>query len=322
MSAFTESRERDLTTAISAVCASTDVSGAAAGLAQALSRVDGGLTFLAVLSRGGWYRPGGVVDDHGLRVAPDVVSWAEAALGAAGDDLQALWEAHRAAGLHATRFVGSTHYLVATYGAGAADYMQVEVEELHESISHRLFDSSEPTTLEALCDRPAVPGAPAKPLGQPFYALRRVTDVAAFLAAMATEKPDKAPVQRFVDAWQASSAGAVSQFSNHWVLALRTYRGAYGQVLRQASPVAALNGEPHRFSGGFGARGLALNDALQQFDRVAGYPMAWFFHMLTTKQVPHAVAQTVIEDVQTGFGYLPERDVAVLKSWLYRPFSF
>ena len=58
MTAFTESRERDLTTAISAVCASTDVSGAAAGLAHALSRGDGGLTFRAVLSRGGWYRPG------------------------------------------------------------------------------------------------------------------------------------------------------------------------------------------------------------------------------------------------------------------------
>lgn len=35
-----------------------------------------------------------------------------------------------------------------------------------------------------------------------------------------------------------------------------------------------------------------------------------------------AVAQAVIEDVQSGFCYLPERDVKVLKDWMHRPYGF
>ena len=312
---------RDLSTAIASICASFDVSAGAAGLARELSRIDDALVFRAVLSRGGWHRPGGVVDAMGGRVAPDVVAWAEHALDAYGDDLHALCDAYRGTGLCATRFVGCTHYLVAQYGAGPTDFIQVEVEELREQVSHRLFDVV-PLTLDDLCDGPARKAEPGVALGQPFLALRRATDVAAFLASMLALKPEKENVHRFVDAWQASSAGALTQFSRHWVLALREYRGAYGQTVRQASPVAALNGHPPRFNGAYGACGLSLNDALQQFDRAAGYPMAWFFHMATTKQVPHAVAHAVIDDVQAGFGYLPERDVNVLKTWLYRPFSF
>jgi len=44
--------------------------------------------------------------------------------------------------------------------------------------------------------------------------------------------------------------------------------------------------------------------------------------MLTTKTVPQAVAHAVIEDVQGGFSYLPERDVKVIKDWMHRPYAF
>jgi hypothetical protein len=44
--------------------------------------------------------------------------------------------------------------------------------------------------------------------------------------------------------------------------------------------------------------------------------------MITTKSVPHAVATVVIEDVQGGFSYLPDRDVQVVRDWLHRPYSF
>jgi hypothetical protein len=79
---------------------------------------------------------------------------------------------------------------------------------------------------------------------------------------------------------------------------------------------------PPRFDSDFGARGLALFDALQRFDRQIGYPMAWFFHTLTTKTVPHAVAVAVVEDMNSGFSYLPERDIAAVKDWLHRPYGF
>jgi len=44
--------------------------------------------------------------------------------------------------------------------------------------------------------------------------------------------------------------------------------------------------------------------------------------MLTTKAVPHAVAAAVVEDMLSGFGYLPDRDIQVIKNWLYRSYGF
>jgi hypothetical protein len=44
-------------------------------------------------------------------------------------------------------------------------------------------------------------------------------------------------------------------------------------------------------------QGLALHQAMARYDKAVGYPMAWFFHMLTTRSAPHALANAVIDDV-------------------------
>ena len=275
----------DFNRAVAEMCVRVPVSAGPAGLARELARIAPALSFRAVLVRGGWYRLGGIVDAAGDHVADDLEQWANAQFAAHGEDLPALAEAHAGSGLMATRLTGKTHYLVAATGPQAADFLQVEIEELQEVVCRPLFGDEAPASLEDLIDPP--PGALAKamavPLGEPFFAWRRSTDVADFLGRLGAQKPEPQPVQRFFDAWQASSAGLATQISNHWVLAVREHLDRY---------------------------------------REAGYPMAWFFHMLTTKTVPHAVANAVIEDVQAGFGYLPERDVKVLKDWLHRPYGF
>jgi len=35
-----------------------------------------------------------------------------------------------------------------------------------------------------------------------------------------------------------------------------------------------------------------------------------------------AQAHAIVDDVQGGFSYLPERDVKVLKDWMHRPCGF
>jgi len=309
---------------IAELCVRVPVSAGAAGLAAELARVLPELFFREVLARGGWYRLGGVVDDSGTHLADDLAQWAESELAAAGDDLHVLAETYAERGYRATRLNGRTHYLVASTGNLAADFLQIEIEELQEVVGHTLFAGEVPTTLEELVDPPRSDAdkAGAVPLGAPFFVLRRVTDVSAFLKRMAAQKPEPQIVHRFFDAWQTCSAGNSTQFSNHWVLAVREYLDRYRQPILQATPVAALNGLPPKFSSTFGARGLALYEALQRFDRQAGYPMAWFFHMVTTKSVPHAVANAVIDDVQAGFSYLPKRDVDVVRNWLHRPYAF
>ena len=317
-------RQTDFDRAVAEMCVRVPVSAGAAGLAKELVKLSPQLFFRDVLTRGGWYRLGGVIDADGDYIADDLGVWAEAELAKCGDDFNAFAEACEGRGLRATRLNGKTHYLVASTGSLAEDFLQVEIEELQEVISHELFAGETPGNVEELADpsRAGKAGDGFIPLGAPFYTLRRVTDVAAFLRRMSEQKPEVQNVQRFFDAWQASSAGASTLFSNHWVLGVREYIDRYHQPILQATPVAAVNGLAPKFAGAFGARGMVLYEALQQFDRRLGYPMAWFFHMLTTKRVPHAVANAVVDDVQAGFSYLPERDVKVIKDWLHRQFAF
>jgi len=308
--------------AVAEMCVCVPVSSGASGLAKELARIMPHLGFRDVLTRGGWYRLGGVVNEAGNHLADDLALWVEAEFSARGDDFHALLDAYAGKKLTATRLVGKTHYLVAPNGPNASDFLQIEIEELQEVVSHHLFSDDEPGSVEELIDPPRNQLLPAVPLGVPFYALRRITDVAEFLKRIAAQKPEPQIVHRFFDAWQSCSAGNATHFSNHWVVAVREHLDRYRQPILQATPVAALNGLPPKFESVYGAKGLALYEALQRFDRQAGYPMAWFFHMLTTKTVPHAVASAVIDDVQSGFSYLPERDVKVIKDWLHRPYAF
>jgi hypothetical protein len=315
----------ELTHALAEACVQVQVPVAQgpAGLARELARIAPRYAFREVLARGGWYRLGGVVDAAGRHVADDIERWAGEELAAHDDDLAALAADCAARALSATRLTGKTHYWVARGGDRAADFVQLEIEELQEVVCHALCaDKEVPASIEDLVDpRDACPGNQAA-LGVPFYTLRRVTDIADFLAGMRAQKPEPQPIHRFLEAWENSSAGHATAFSNHWVLAVREHLDRFRQPVRAATPVAALNGAPPRFESGYGARGLQLAEALQRFDRQVGYPLAWFFHMLTTKSVPHAVATAVVEDYQGGFRYLPERDAQVVRDWLHRPYGF
>jgi hypothetical protein len=320
--AESSTRSHDLAQAFAEMCVRVPVSAGAVGLAKAATRLSPQLFFRAVLSRGGWYRLGGVIDKAGRRISDDLARWVEGELAARNDDLQALVEDYAKSGLRATRLLGKTHYLVASTGSRGSDFLQVEIEELQEVAGHKLFAGAAPNSVEELMDPPRDQKASASALGAPFFALRRVTDIADFLARMAAQKPEAHTVHRFSSAWQTSSAGLATPLSNHWVLALREYLDRYRQPILQATPVAAGHNVSPDFDGAQGARGLALYEALQRFDRQADYPMAWFFHMLTTKRVPYTVASAVVDDVQAGFSYLPERDVKVIKDWLHRPYAF
>ncbi len=316
----------DLSRRIAELCLRLPASAGPGVLAKELGALAPDLAFREVLARGGWYRLGGVVDGNGHHIADDLEHWAETELAARDDDMAALCDDFAGRELRATRLNGRTRYLVAATGNGATDFVQIEIEELQEVACHPLFDADAlPSGIEDLVDPrhgdSACPGH-VQPLGAAFLTLRRLTPVTAFLDRMRAQKPDPQPVHRFVDAWEQSSAGSATQFSNHWVLAVREHLDRYKQTILNATPVAALNGAAPKFAAGFGSQGLALHDALARYDKAVGYPMAWFFHMLTLRSVPHALANAVIDDVQSGFRYLPDRDAEIVKDWLYRPYGF
>jgi hypothetical protein len=112
------------------------------------------LTFRQVLSRGGWYRLGGVVDAN-QRPSSDI--WRpgpSSELAAHDDDMAALCDDYADRGLRATRLTGRTHYFVAATGAGATDFVQIEIEELQEVVCHPLFaaETGLPSGIEELID--------------------------------------------------------------------------------------------------------------------------------------------------------------------------
>ena len=83
----------ELCAAIARLCTQLPTSIGSAGLAGELSRQTP-LAFRNVLTRGGWYRPSGVVDGDGRRVAADLVAWGEAELARYDGDVHAWSEAN------------------------------------------------------------------------------------------------------------------------------------------------------------------------------------------------------------------------------------
>lgn len=310
---------KTLAPAIVETCAKVAVSSGPGALVKALSVALPEWKFRHAMSRGGWYRLGGILDGNGQRVSDSLESWVENALDERDGDFHQLIDDFADQTLYATRLVGQTHYLVASVGEESDGFLQLEIEDLQEMRVHQLF-ANEPGSLEELVDPRGGADKP-QPVGLPFYTFRRIQHIGAFLKRMLAQKPEPAAIHRMLDDWTKSSAANTSAYSNHWVIATREHLDRYHQPVFRAQPIATLAGEPPEFGAASDASGLKLHDALTHFDRETGYPMAWYFHMLTTKAVPHWVAQTVVEDSLAGFAYLPQRDVDVVRGWLHRPYS-
>lgn len=312
---------KSLAPAIVESCSTVAVIGGPPALVRELEKAMPDWPFHHVLCRGGWYRLGGVIRGDGSRVSDNLEIWAEDELAKCGGDLGTLAEDLAGESLYATRFVGQTHYLVSPAGDSADDFLQLEIEVLQEMRSHRLFDGEEtPSSIDELAD-PRDGSGQLQPLGLPFYTFRRLIHVGAFLKRMLAQKPEPQAIHRMVADWGASSANHASAFSNHWVIATREHLDRYQQPISHAQPIATFNGTPPEFTAARGTSGLKLHEALGAFDKAVGYPMAWYFHLLASKAVPHWVAQAVVEDAIAGFAYLPQRDVDVVRAWLHRPYS-
>ncbi len=304
-------------------CAHVSAAQGVGGLVKALDSAVPEWKFHHALSRGGWYRLGGVVFADGERVADDLEAWAEERLDACDGDTAALadelLDQYGDKPLYATRLVGKTHYFVAPAGEGPDDFLQLEIEELQEMRAHRLF-SNEPHTLDELVDPPDG-GAELNPVGLPCYRFRRLQHMGAFFERMRHGAAEPTPIERMVDDWANSSADGASCFSNHWVVSTREHMDRFAQPIFHARPIAALMGEPPEFEADPGTQGVALSTALTRFDRAVGYPMAWYFHLLATHAVPYWVAQAVVEDNLGEFAYLPQKDVETVRRWLHKPYS-
>jgi len=267
------------------------------------------------MTRGGWHRLGGVVSLDGERIADHIADWAQTVCGGDIDELMAYVSDLRC---FATRLNGQTHYLVVPTGPTARDYIQIEVEEVQEVLDRVISDPAWfPDSIAEFVDPLDFPRLEPEPVGPARMIFRRLVPVNELM-----DSSDSGPrLRRFLDDWDRSSAGETSAFCEHWVLSIREYRDQDGDDHRSAKPVPIPRVEIPSLADAEVARGVKLANQIHGFDRVLGYPFAWYFHMLTNPKVSHRLAEAVHADLIGAYDYLPVRDLKVLRDWYNQPYG-
>jgi hypothetical protein len=303
---------------VSGTCSFTRVSEDHAQLLENLSHALPDLVFKVALTRGGWHRIGGLMDKEGNRISNHVIEWIEQN---SNSDITNLYAAYAEAGYIVTHVHGKTHYLVASTGDAPQDFIQLEIEELQELSDHLLFAEGEiPDDVDDLIEPGKVTLVEQAPVGEPRYGFRRMTSIANYLQRMSDDNRAGA-FRRFIEDWSRSSAGEHSTFSDHWVLGLREYTDAYGEPVMLAQPVSTHTADIPRLEKEDVRHGPMLANMIHGFDRHMGYPMAWYFYMLTHSNVPYQLAEAIHHDQMGAYDYLPAKDLKVLIDWYHKPYS-
>lgn len=305
------------TEALDRACAETLPATDARPLLDQVARVVPDLDFRLALTRDGWYRVGGVVGADGERIADNLRDWVESECGGDVLDLAATYQDE---GLLATRILGKTHFLIAPTGEAPLDFVQIEVEEVREVTDRPLIDPDNlPDDIEDVLDPMDPEKVEPEAVAGPRYQLRRALHFAACASDADKGCGDDPRFHRFLEDWSRSSAGPGERFSDHWILTLLPYTDRFGEERHWVKPRSVDTVPP--IDKATVERGSALARLIHDFDREVGYPMAWFFLMVTNHRVPHEIAQTIHEDLMGAYAYLPAKDLKILKAWIKDPYT-
>ncbi len=286
-------------------------------LLEAASAIRPECQFSYALSRGGWFRQGGVIAADGTRVADNLESWAKGN----APDMGEFLDQYAEQGLLVTRHVGRTHYFVGAYGKAPTDFLQLEVEELQEVLYRRLIDTDNlPDDLQEMLEPVKPVLIEAQPVGAPCYRFRRLIDMRHMIARLFNDGRNSG-LQRLMYDWSHSSAAIRGHFSDHWVVALREHQDRYRNPVITASLVSRHARELKSFHWNPSLDGADMSLQLQAFDRAAGYPAAWYFHLVAGTITPSKIADVVVRDLNHKFNYLPDTEDALIRSWLATPYS-
>jgi len=281
-----------------------------------------GCVFQYALNRGGWYRPGGVIAADGKRVTDVLDTWAKAELADCTDDMGELVERHLNSGLLVTRHTGCTHYFVAAYGPAPADFLQLEVEELQEVLDRKLIDvANPPDDIQELIEPITPAELDAQPVAAPRYRFRRLIDMRQIVQRASAANGRSSPLARILSEWSHSAAATRGHFCDHWIAGLREHQDRYRNPVLSVSLIARRARELKPFHWNVELSGVEMATQLQAFDRAAGYPAAWYFHLIAGTITPPKIAYAIAQDLDAGFSYLPETEVALLRNWVDAPYS-
>ncbi|MBF0394797.1 MAG: hypothetical protein HQL38_19140 [Alphaproteobacteria bacterium] len=269
-----------------------------------------------------WFGQGGLIDGEGTRVTDDLDGWA---LEESGGDPIELFSRHNRSPYYVTRVVGRTLYTIVPTGPAPLDFVQIEIDMAAEAVERALFDGSElPETLDELIGPQAGPGCSGFPLARPAYTLRRVTDFAQRLGDLTDEHKGDPRFRRFLSEWSESSAGQSMRLCDHWVLSVVPYTSPEGEHLVEARPLPTrsvklpdLQCERHKPD-------YHPSRLVQEVDRAAGYPMAWYFIQVARHYATFRCMNAVLEDLLGNYAEIPlaAADLRLVEDWVDDPYNF
>lgn len=307
---------------LSRICAATEPAPTPDLLIKNINAAAGARDFSLTFTDRGWYRLGGIVDAEGRRIADSVEDWVTAE---GGDDIIGLAARHADSGHIATAISGKTLYLSAPTGPRALDFLQIEVEELHEVTDHELFDAERvPDTIEDIIDPVDARAVPRKEVAPPRYHVKQLLDFSSLGEELTSEFAGDPAFRRFLRDWEQSSAGDRKPFHKCWaveVLPVLADVGEHKNKVRLLSPHADA---VHTFDMSGRGAGGSIFKMLASLDREAGYPMAWYFLMLTKKFMSRAMLTAIREEItwsRRDMSFLEPRDRRILDSWIDAPYT-
>ena len=278
-------------------------------------------TFRSVLSIGGWYRAGGVLTAEGNHLSNALESWVNTELAICGEDYELFLEHYTDVGLLTTRYMGRTHYFVAPYGPAPEDFLQLEVEELQEILDRKLIDPEQPPQDRTELVEPiAHVKLDAHPIGSPHYRFARLVDVRQVLARQNALTGGVSPLARFMSEWSQSRAAERGHFCEHWLIAgLERYTPAATTAFT-AQPLSVHARTLKPFPWDLSKTGIELSSQTRDFDRAAGYPAGWYFHLVASNLVPDKLALDLKRDHDNGYQYLADKDLSLLDKLIAAPY--
>lgn len=311
-----------LTHAIAGLCEQSSPEPFHATLLAGINELDPELHFRWVLSRGGWYRLGGVIDDQGQPISSSLNHWLADMQEHFEGDLDAFMDVYADLGYRVTHIEGESHYFTAPTGRRAQDFLQLEIEETQEIPVRDLFPADwEPEDWEDLADPMDLPSNPDELSETPRrYLFRRITPMADFIETMEQAPDGRADLPRMLHDWDRSSAGKLQRFCEHWAVGIQAEQGKDGsphaRVLKAEGPKLPCDCKKE----GPWDEG-ELSQCVLRYDQAAGYPFAWYFHLVGGRGVDAACALRVFEEHEDGgYAYLPSRDRRLLEAWLNGPY--
>ena len=277
--------------------------------------------FQHVLSVGGWHRSGGVLDSNGNFLDRNLEAWLDSELKKCNDDITQFVDQYAEAGLLVTRHAGTTHYFTAYYGDAPEEYLQLEIEELHEVMDRQLIDPDNPPyewrDLEAPDECIKLD---AQPVDNPRYRFVRLVDMRQVLANQVIPPGMVSPLARFMAEWSESRATRQSHFCEHWIITGLDKYKADEITPFNAIPVSVHKRSLKPFQWDLSKVGVDLANQIQNFDRAASYPGAWYFHYIASKLVPDTLATALRNDLNSGYNYLADKDLELFEKLEANPY--